>query len=301
MKKILVTGATGFVGRQCLPILTESGSYEVHALSSWKSEPDDKSVRWHCADLRDHEKVAQILSKIKSSHLLHMAWYVIPGKYWTSLENFKMVQASLSLYENFVRFGGERLVSAGTCAEYDWNYGYCSEGVTPCNPNTVYGICKHSTSSLLRSFCKTTGLSGAWGRIFFLYGDHEDPKRLVASVIFSLLKGKPALCSHGRQIRDFLYVKDVAGASIALLESTVEGPVNICSGVPLALKEIIMKIADKLGREDLIQLGALSASPNEPKLLVGDNTILKDIVGWKPGYDLDQGVEATIEWWKCRK
>ena len=192
-------------------------------------------------------------------------------------------------------------MSAGTCAEYDWNYGYCSEGVTPCKPDTVYGVCKHSTFSLLQSFSKATGLSSAWGRIFFLYGDHENLKRLVADVVFSLLNGKPALCSHGRQIRDFLYVKDVAGAFITLLDSTVEGPINICSGVPLALKEVIMKIADKLGRKDLIQLGALSASPNDPKLLVGDNTVLKDRVGWQPGYDLDQGIEATIEWWRCRE
>jgi len=151
---------------------------------------------------------------------------------------------------------------------------------------------------MMTASCKEAGLSSAWGRIFFLYGPHEHPKKLVSSVALSLLKDRPAYCSHGKQIRDYLYVQDVAEAFIALLESEVQGPVNIASGSPTALKDIIIKIAKKLNREDLVQLGALSANPDEPDFLVGDVGRLSKEVGWRPKYNLDYGLDRAINWLK---
>ena len=87
-------------------------------------------------------------------------------------------------------------------------------------------------------------------------------------------------------------------AFVALLESGVSGPVNIASGRPLALRELIYRIAAKFDRDDLIQLGAMSTSPDEPPLLVADVRRLHDEVGWAPKYDLDTGLEQTIDWWK---
>jgi nucleoside-diphosphate-sugar epimerase len=78
------------------------------------------------------------------------------------------------------------------------------------------------------------GRSSAWGRIFFLYGPHEHPDRLVASVIRSILAGQPARTSHGRQIRDYLYADDVADAFVAVLDrgaQGVSGPYDIGTGV----------------------------------------------------------------------
>ena len=117
-------------------------------------------------------------------------------------------------------------------------------------------------------------------------------------MIRSLLQGKVARCSHGNQVRDFLYVEDVADAFVALLNSEVSGPINIASGRPIALRELIYKIAAKFKREDLIQLGAISTPQDEPPLLVADVKRLQDEVGWTPKCDLDTGLEQTIEWWK---
>src|SRR5207245_614301 len=83
--------------------------------------------------------------------------------------------------------------------------------------------CKLALASLLEAYAGQTGLSQAWARIFFLYGPREHPKRLVSSVIRSLLRGERARCSHGQQIRDYLHVEDAAGALVALLESEVTG------------------------------------------------------------------------------
>lgn len=297
MKRILVTGATGFIGRHSLPLLVERG-YEVHAVSSKLVEWKLPNVRWHQADLLDLAQMPVLMAKVQPTHLLHLAWYAVPGKYWTSSENLRWVQASINLLQEFAQHGGHRAVMAGTCAEYDWRYGYCSEAITPLAPATLYGICKHSLQLMVSAFARQTGLSVAWGRIFFLFGPHEHPDRLVAYVIRSLLQGKVARCSQGKQIRDFLYVKDVADAFVALLGSAVSGPINIASGRPAVLRELIYRIAAKFNREDLIQLGVVPMSPDEPPLLVADVRRLHDEVGWTPKYDLDTGLEQTIEWWK---
>jgi len=299
MKKVLLTGASGFIGRHSIPFLINS-RYEIHAVF-YSEKPEfnkNKHLFWHRCNLLNSEEQKQLFNEIKPTHLFHFAWYSIPGKYWTSLENIRWVQASLGLLMNFAENGGKRAVFAGTCAEYDWDYGYCSEGITPTRPQTLYGTCKNNLQQILSQFSKQTGLSSAWGRIFFLYGPYESKVRLVPSVITSLLRGKPAHCSHGNQIRDFLHVEDVASAFVSLLESDVEGPINIASGQPVALKDVIYKIANKLNRLNLIQLGTLSAQDNEPRVLIADVKQLSEKVKWQPKFDLDMGLEQTIAWWK---
>ncbi len=298
MKRVLLTGATGFIGRHCLPLLSARGG-EVHAVSCKAPQPNQLDVNWHQADLLDSQQVSNLIAKVQPTHLLHFAWFAVPGKYWTALDNFRWVQASLDLLQAFAQYGGQRVVMAGTCAEYDWKYGYCSERVTPLLPASVYGSCKHSLHLMLEAFAAQTGLSAAWGRIFFVYGPHEHPSRLVPSVIGSLLRGEKALCSHGNQIRDFLPVWDVAQACVTLLDSQVSGAVNIASGQPVALREIIYKIAEKMGLPDLIHLGYLPTPASDTHLLVADVSRLTDEVGWSPSSDLDAGLEKTIEWWRA--
>ena len=298
MRRVLVTGATGFVGRHCLSPLLRANC-EVHAISSKPSTSDALAgVHWHQVDLLNSDVVFGLLAEIRPTHLLHLAWYAVPGEYWTSTENFRWVHASLDLFQAFASCGGHRAVVAGSCAEYDWRYGYCSEGVTPLAPTTVYGACKQSLGVMLDAMARQTGVSSAWGRLFFLYGPHEYPQRFVASVIRSLLSGVHARCSHGRQIRDFLYVCDAAEAFVALLHSNVVGSVNIASGQPVLLKDLIDVVANKLGRRDLVQLGAIPAANAEPPVLLADTTRLRNEAGWCPRYDLERGLEETIQWWK---
>ncbi|MBO0350582.1 NAD-dependent epimerase/dehydratase family protein [Phormidium pseudopriestleyi FRX01] len=297
MKKVLITGGRGFIGQHCLPLLLAKG-YEVHAVSSQPVNQSNSKVYWHQANLLKPEEVSRLLSQIKPSHLLHFAWFAIPGKYWTALENFKWVEGSLNLLQEFAQSGGQRVVMAGTCAEYNWDYGYCSEKVTPLVPKTLYGVCKNSLQSMVDAFAQQTGISSAWGRIFFAYGPHEYGDRLVPSVIRSLLQRKTAPCSHGNQIRDFLYVQDVADAFVTLLESHVSGAINIASGQPVALKDIIYQIGEILNGSELIELGVLPTSTNDPPLLIGDMRRLRDELCWQPKFNLNQGLNEAVTWWE---
>ena len=143
-----------------------------------------------------------------------------------------------------------------------------------------------------------SGLSTAWGRVFFLYGPREHPDRLVSSVIRSLLKGEAARCSHGRQIRDYMHVQDVADGLVALLDSDVEGAMNVCSGQATTLREIVLSIGRICERPDLIQLGAIPARANDTPLVVGDNARLTSETGWKQQLDLETGLRETVDWWR---
>ncbi|MGI8554003.1 MAG: NAD-dependent epimerase/dehydratase family protein [Dehalococcoidia bacterium] len=296
MKRVLVTGATGFVGRHCLSALLERG-YEVHAVTSQTPTVQTGDVRWRQADLLDPLIVGELTRDVRATHLLHCAWYAEPGSYWTSLENVRWVQASLELFQGFSRHGGQRVLVAGSCAEYDWAYGYCSESVTPCSPRTLYGVSKHALHLLLDAFATQVGLDVAWGRLFFLFGPHESPQRLVASVIQALLRGEPALCSHGGQIRDFLCVTEAAQALVAVLDSDVGGAVNIGSGCPVSVRDVVTTIARIVDRENLVRFGALPTPAEEPPLLVADVRRLHSLVGWQPRCGLEDALRTTIDWW----
>jgi nucleoside-diphosphate-sugar epimerase len=300
MHKVLLTGATGFIGQHCiLPLLAQG--FAVHAIGSRSASgrsDGDAAVVYHQVDLFDFAQIAAVMRVVRPTHLIHLAWCVKPGEWANSLDNFRWVQASLELVRQFREAGGQRAVLMGSDAEYDQNYGFCSEPVTPRHPDTLYGVCKVSLSALVAAYAQQTGLSLAWARCFAVYGPHEHPRRLVASVIRALLRHESARCSHGQQMRDFLYVQDVAEALTALLVSPVTGAINIASGQPTPLKRVILTIAQQLAQEDLVQLGALPPPAHEVPLIVADIRRLTDELGWQPQFTLEGGIDRTIEWWK---
>ncbi len=297
MKKVLVTGASGFIGRHTLIDLLSKYD-EVHGVNNDRSLSEYKNVHWHQVDLLDGTIRGKLIKNIRPTHLLHLAWYAEPGKYAQSLLNIDWLKASIDLIKEFTEAGGERVVCAGTCFEYDFSYGFCSEFDTPKNPETIYGVCKNSLQEILRHYSEKSGLSSSWGRIFYLYGPYEYPGRLVSSVIISLLKGETAPCSEGNQKKDFLHVEDVARAFVSLLESSIQGPVNIGSGNPISVKDLVLQIGEIIGRGNLIRLGARPTPESEPPMILADDRRLRLELGWSPKYKIDSGLKNTISWWK---
>jgi nucleoside-diphosphate-sugar epimerase len=297
VKRVLVTGATGFVGRWALPELLARG-YEVHACSFGDPGDAPAAVRWHPGDLLVPGDPARLVEAVRPTHLLHLAWYAAHGKFWRAPENLTFVRASLELLQAFAEGGGQRFTAAGTCAEYDWSQGSCRESDTPLAPATLYGAAKDALRRLLQAYASERQLSWGWGRLFFLYGPHEDRRRLVASAITSMLAGREAPFSHGRQRRDFLHVADAAAALVALLDGPVQGPVNIASGEATAIADLVARIAERLSTPHLVRLGALPAPEGDPPLILGDNRRLREEVGFCPRHDLRGGLEETIAWWR---
>ncbi|WP_426052970.1 NAD-dependent epimerase/dehydratase family protein [Bacillus sp. DC4300-2b2] len=297
MKRALVTGASGFLGRSVVSSLLQKG-YEVHACS--RAMPSEIGATCHSVDLLNHSQTIAALNAIRPSHLVHMAWNVDNG-YWTSPSNLEWTSATLNLLRAFHLSGGLRFIGAGTCAEYDWDSlpAFIKES-TLHRPATLYGVAKNSTRQLVESYCDLMGLSHAWGVLFMSYGSGERPNRLVPSVICNLLAGNEAKVTAGTQVRDFLDSRDVGAAFAALTDSDVIGSVNIASGQSTAIKDVIKKIGDLLGRQDLLRIGALPTKQNEPDRIVADTTRLSSEVLFKPRIEIDEGLESTIAWWRTK-
>ncbi len=296
MKKVILTGANGFVGRHALPCLLERG-YEVHAVSSSPTQTgDDKRLIWHCCDLLASGNIEQLCHEVQADALLHLAWVTDPASYWNSTDNFHWLRTSIQLFESFVQHGGSRIVCSGSCAEYDWSVGDCVENESPCQATSPYASCKLALSSILQSFTRAHAISSAWGRLFFLFGAHEQPQRLVPYIINQLLKGEPVVCRNGELMRDYMYVNDVADALVSLLDSDTQGVVNIASGQAIKIRDIATSLAIKLDRQDLVQ--SATAQQEEAALLVASTLRLHNEVHWSPRYSLDEGLELSLDWWK---
>lgn len=295
-KRVIITGASGFIGRHCIPELLSLG-FEVHAVARSAGQNQD-GVFWHSIDILKHGTVEKLIQKVSPSHLLHLAWNAKPGIFWTSPDNLEWVRASIDLLKSFAECGGKRIVMAGSCAEYDWSYGWCSEYTTPLKPHTLYGASKNALQSLLFSYSLQLKLSATWGRVFFLFGEQEHCSRLVPDITLSLLDNQTAACSLGCQVRDYLYVKDAARGFAKLLASEVTGPVNIASGTGISVRELVTMVGKQLDKLHLIKFGTLTPKPTDPPFLVADNRRLITEVGWKPSVDRETAIRNTVEWWK---
>ncbi len=270
VRRLLLTGAGGFIGGHLSALLSAQG-FEVHAVGRQQ------------VDLLDAGATDALVGEIGASHLLHLAWYTEHGRFWEAPENRDWADATLRLARSFLAAGGERLVAAGTCAEYE--------------PSTLYGTTKDATRRRLQAFAAETGLSYAWGRVFFPYGPGERPQRVVAAAARAAVTGEPLACTSGKQIRDFLYVEDVAAAFAALVASDATGSFDIGSGEGVPLRDVLLALEQLAGRQNVVRLGALP-DRDEPASIVANTRRLRDEVGWRPSVELRDGLERTLEWWR---
>jgi nucleoside-diphosphate-sugar epimerase len=281
--KVLVTGARGFIGRACVFAL-EARGFEVLAPSSRE------------LNLLDEATVRAYLAKTRPTHLLHAAWRAVHSDVMRSADNFAWLKASLSLVEAFHAAGGARAACLGSCAEYDWSYGLCRTGITPLKPATAYGAAKHALHVAAESCAKAASLSFVWPRLFFVYGPGEHETRLSVFILKSLLQGQPAALTHGRQIRDYLYVRDVGEGIVAALLSSHQGEIDIASGEPLALREIALEIGRQTGRTDLLRFGAKPAPAQDVSVVLSDTAHARAHLDWAPRTRLDEGIAEMIAW-----
>jgi len=301
MTRVLVTGASGFIGRRTVAALLDQG-FEVDAVARHAPSGAPEAVRWHEADLLDRGARTALVAGAQATHLLHLAWYAEPGRYWSSTANTRWVSATADLIERFAAQGGARAVVAGTCAEYEWGQAApCTEGVTPLRPVSLYGICKDATRRIAEGLAAQLEVSLAWGRIFFVYGPGEHPSRLVASVARALVAGERAAIGDGTQRRDFMHVDDVARALSALLAGDVQGAVNVGSGEAVAIDEVARLIAAAAGGEHLLDVGALPERSGQPASVVAHPGRLREEIGFAPSIPLETGVADTVRWWRERR
>lgn len=287
MTKVLVTGASGYLGQHVLRRLKARGVAMVLLGRSVPAGFED--LPFINADLLETADFQPLLASAGCTHLMHLAWYAEHGKYWTSPLNLRWVDASLRLLQGFAASGGQHVAMAGTCAEYDWSYGYLREDTTPLQPQALYGVAKDATRRLATCLAQGLGLTLAWCHVFYPFGPGEAPKRMLPSLV-EVFRGRAAPFGvNTSAYRGMLPVADAAEAFAHLLMQGANGRYNICSGQPALIGDVVRTLARLCDADPTQVLALASARVTDPPMLVGDNTRLL-ASGWRPTQSLEQGL-----------
>lgn len=276
---VLVTGASGFLGRRTLAPLAARG-FQVHATS--RRPVDAMEATWHPCDLFDDAARSRLLTAVRPTHVLHCAWFVEHGRFWTAPDNADWVALTLRLAREAATAGVARFVGVGTCAEYDWRDDPAQPRTEtdPLAPSTPYGFAKNATRGLLALMLEATGVSFAWARLFHLYGSGEPAQKFHTALLNALDRGERFVVRHGQLVRDLMPIEDAADALAALVAAeSVTGAVNIGSGHGTALADHARAVAAPRGVDQLVDLRNEPAA-GEPLRMVADVGRLRDEVRW---------------------
>jgi nucleoside-diphosphate-sugar epimerase len=293
MSRVLLTGASGFIGRHCLDRLLREDC-EIDAVTRTGRGPGGRRVRWHAADLRDPEEAGRVVAMLRPTLLLHLAWEATPGFYSRSPDNIRWLAATIAMAAAFGETGGRHFVGAGSSAEYDSVDKLCVEDSTPIRPVTIYSKCKAACWLALDAAAQYHGFAAAWGRIFLPYGPGDPANRLIPSVLAALIDKRPVETTHGHQQRDFIYAPDAADLLVRLLFSSETGAFNIGTGKPTTVRRVVEYLATSLGGGDLLRFGAIEPGRGEPAFLAADMSKATARLGWSAPTAIEAGLDKLL-------
>lgn len=268
---VLVTGATGFVGRNFVGALAKRDVTIRAVVRQGTAErlpslPRLEIIETPDVFAQDADWWAEACAG--AERIAHLAWIATPGIYLTAPENLDCLTGTLALAKGAVKAEVRKVLGVGTCFEYDVDARIMAAN-TPLRPITPYAGAKAATFHSLSQWLPTFGVSFAWGRIFNLYGKGEHPDRLAPYLQETLASGKRADLTSGKQIRDFLDVEQGVELLMDALFGDMAGAFNVCSGRPQTVRQFAESIADQYGRRDLLNFGVRPDNLVDPLCVVG--------------------------------
>ena len=272
MKTILLTGASGFVGKQIFKALSASNFRIVPVVRTGKEssfQSQSKVDRIVCSSDIFQESTDWWAEQCEGIDVvIHAAWYAEPRKYLQSSKNMDCLVGSLNFARGAVIAGVKRFVGIGTCFEYDLSAGVLSKD-SPLNPLTPYASTKVALYMALSHWLPEKSVEFAWCRLFYLYGEGEDERRLVPYLHKQLVKGEEVELTSGKKIRDFLDVSEAGRVIAEVAAGEQHGPINVCSGEPITVRQLAEQIGDTYGRRDLLKFGSRPDNLVDPPCVLG--------------------------------
>jgi len=293
-QRILVTGASGFIGSHLCRRLCQEGA-EVHAVYRSRRPLELGDQHWWQADLADVAEVRKIVNKVRPEVVFHLASHV---KGAPDLEHvLPTFRSNLQSTVNLLTLAAEsdcrRVVLTGSLAEPDIENGETF-------PSAPYAAAKWASSGYARMFHALYKVPVVIARVFMVYGPAQiDLTKLIPYVILSLLQGESPKITSGDRLVDWIYVSDVIDGFLALAQQPgIEGStIDLGSGTLVSIREIVQQVASIVGGIQGPEFGALPDRPMEPvRLAKTAETFVK--IGWKPQVSLREGLERTVAWYR---
>jgi UDP-glucose 4-epimerase len=307
-RRVLVTGASGFIGSHVVRRLLRDGA-RVYAMSSRVSAVtlppladvihDIEVVE---ANLNDLASLEHAVSSVAPQLVIHLAAFTHVGKSFYRVD--ENIQTNIHGTVNLLKAldgGYERFVYVGTGDVYgEAPLPFREDG--PVSPVSPYAVSKYAAERFCRMFQQIEGWPIVCLRPFNAYGPGQSGDRIISEIILSGLQGKPIRMTEGRQTREFTYVEDVAEAMArALVVPGIDGEViNIGCGDEVSIRDVALTVLELLGNPVEPEFGALAYRPTEIWRMVGDSTKARTLLGWSPTHSLEDGLRLTIEWYRSR-
>lgn len=290
MKKVLLTGATGLIGKELIKPLLEN-NYEIFAISR-KPLQNINNITWLIGDLFDSQFIKYCCEKARADILVHLAWKVTKD-YANSNENFSFLANSISLLQEFQHNGGKQVFFCGSYFEYEFSQEKLSEQSPLAPEKMTYTFCKDELRKIAENFCRQNTMDFCYGRLFNVFGHNEEKNRLTRQILDNLFADREVVIKSGPLQKDYMYSREIANAIAAVIKNNVQGSINICTGKPIAIKDIALTIARKLHKEHLVNFHDDFGS--QPLCIYGDNTKLLTETDYRPHYTFEQAIDEIIE------
>jgi nucleoside-diphosphate-sugar epimerase len=298
--RLLVTGAGGFVGAAVVRLAVARGLDVVAAVGPQsrldRLAPVAREVTVVRADITDVAAVAAAVASARPDACVHLAAAgAVVREDDLELLLATNALAPARLARALAGAGCARLVTAGSSSEYGTVAGAMDEAAA-CDPDDPYGVAKLAGGLLARVAARRHGLESAHLRLFSVYGPGEDPRRLVSTVVRNLLTAQPVPLTRGEQVRDFVYVNDVAEALLdAALRPGVDGlTANVGTGVQTTVRQLCLKVADLTGGHELLRFGAAPYREGERFAWRAATEHAAAALGWRARTSLDEGLRLTV-------
>jgi dTDP-6-deoxy-L-talose 4-dehydrogenase (NAD+) len=276
---IAVTGASGFVGRHVLAALAHTDLQVIaHARKAKPEHVTTGRRRWSAFDLASAPDDA--FDRLgRPDMIIHLAWGGLPNYF--SLRHFETeFPTQLRFLRGLVAAGLRKLVIAGTCFEYGMQSGCLHEDLRPL-PSNPYGAAKDTLHEALSSLCETAPCELRWLRLFYLYGSGQAPTSLYSQFQAAVARNDRRFdMSAGDQIRDFMPVEDAAAAIVHIaLAARAPRIVNVCSGMPVSVRNLVERWREEMASDIELNFGALPYPHYEPFAFWGDARRLSQLLG----------------------